>query len=157
MIPANMSTTPIACKFCRKTVSYPFYNQKFCNLVCRDRYNHASHKKGKNNGALAKQTHSIKGVNFGSHNIVGANTMGAFDPEDVAEIWHEPESWPTRTSAGRPICPRCGSELQPNEVKFCGWCVRDRQRFLDRQAKTVAPTTGDEITDKIMTGSHITD
>lgn len=80
-----------------------------------------------------KTIHSIKGVNFSSNNVVGPNTIGDVGDGDNADIWHEPDDWPARTSAGKPICPRCGTFLARNEVKYCRWCVKDRARFLEMQ------------------------
>lgn len=140
MIPANRLSTPIKCQYCNKVIAYPTVVQKYCNQVCRDKQNHPRtgkrewfkpRRKVKN--VSDKTIHSIKGVDFSSHNVIGPNTIGDGVEKENVKLWHEPDDWPDRESAGKPICPRCGTFLARNEVKYCRWCVKDRARFLEMQ------------------------
>lgn len=94
-----------------------------------------------------KTINSIKGVDFSSHNVIGPNTIGDGVEKENVKLWHEPDDWPDRESAGKPICPRCGSVLTRHEVKYCKWCVKDRARFLEMQNgnKEIFGKSGEEF------------
>lgn len=129
MIAANRLLRSINCDYCHKTINYPTTKQRFCNVSCRDHFHHRN-KTPRTTTSWFRASNRKRGATDKPHATTKPVTVISMQGHPEPKRWPEPADYRARKDGK---CPRCLSVLQPTDVKFCEWCVRDRAHFLEIQ------------------------